>query len=345
VSNLPLKLASAWTALIVYASLYPFSGWHDTGISPFAFLAAGWPRYLSGFDLTVNLLAYLPLGLFWAAAGLRRLSPAVAFLAAWCLGSGLSLAIEALQNYLPSRVSSNLDFACNALGAGLGALIGSGWGGALLDGGRLHRWRQQRFMAGASGDFGLMLLALWLLMQLNPENILFGSGDLRSLFGLPPALPFEAARFTRFELVSVAAQTLGVALLAARLARRRPFALPLTLIAAGLAIKSAAFLVLMQGMQGLVWATPGTLGGLAAGLALWGAAMALAPGVRRVAAALALMLASALANLMPDNPYLADTLRVWQQGHFLNFNGLTRLVGALWPYLALSWLMLSRSER
>jgi hypothetical protein len=50
-SNLPLKLAGAWTLLVAYGSLYPFAGWRDTGVDPLAFLTAGWPRYFTGFDL------------------------------------------------------------------------------------------------------------------------------------------------------------------------------------------------------------------------------------------------------------------------------------------------------
>ena len=48
-------LALAWCALIVYASLHPFSGWRSTGISPWGFLTAAWPRYWTGFDLGANV--------------------------------------------------------------------------------------------------------------------------------------------------------------------------------------------------------------------------------------------------------------------------------------------------
>ena len=51
------------------------------------------------------------------------------------------------------------------------------------------------------------------------------------------------------------------------------------------------------------------------------------------------MAATVLVNLAPANPYLAASLKVWQQGHFLNFNGLTRLVAALWPFAALGYLI------
>ncbi len=344
-SALPLQLAGIYTLLALYGSLYPFSGWRDSGIDPLDFVSSGWPRYFTGFDLAANTLAYLPLGLLWAAALLPRLGNAGALLTAGCIGFLLSLGIEAVQNYLPSRVPSNLDLACNSFGTLLGALAGLRWGRDLLDGGRLHAWRQRRFLHGPTGDQGLLLVALWLLTQLNPETFLFGNGNLRSLLGLPAALAFEAGRFIELEMLTVAAQTLAIALIGTRLAANHPLLLPLAMVAAALAVKSFAIMVLMQSVHGFAWATPGTLAGLAIGLAIWRAAMRWSVGTRQALAALALMLAAVLANLMPDNPYLENTLRVWQQGHFLNFNGLTRLASSLWPFLALPWLMMSRSDK
>ena len=57
-------------------------------------------------------------------------------------------------------------------------------------------------------------------------------------------------------------------------------------------------------------------------------------------AALALMAGTVLVNMAPPNPYSLAALAVWRQGHFLNFNGLTRLVASLWPLLALPFLVL-----
>ena len=48
-----------------------------------------------------------------------------------------------------------------------------------------------------------------------------------------------------------------------------------------------------------------------------------------------------LVNLAPPNPYSLAALATWRQGHFLNFNGLTRLVGILWPFLTLPFLLLT----
>ena len=43
-------LALAYAALIVYASLHPFSGWRDGNLTPFSFLEAYWPRYWTHLD-------------------------------------------------------------------------------------------------------------------------------------------------------------------------------------------------------------------------------------------------------------------------------------------------------
>lgn len=346
VPKLPQYLASVYTLLVLYGSLYPLTGWRDTGVATLAFLAADWPRYTTAFDLAANALAYLPLGFLWATVLAARLPSFVALWLAALTGGLLSFSVEFTQNYLPSRVPSNLDLACNAVGSLIGAIGGFRWGRHLLDGGRLHRWRERRFLSGVAGDRGLLLLALWLLTQLNPETFLFGNGNLRSLMGLPAAFDFKAGHFIELEMATVTAHTLAIMLIGNRLARNHPVMLPLRLLIFALVIKSLTLMLLMQNVPGFSsWLSPGTLGGLALGFVLALVAFERSPAERLAFAAMALMLATVLANLMPDNPYLEDTLRVWQQGHFLNFNGLTRLVSAFWPFLALPWLMLSRTKQ
>ena len=55
-------LALLYAALIVYASLYPFSGWRLPGVPLLSFLVAPWSHWWTKFDLISNLLGYLPLG-------------------------------------------------------------------------------------------------------------------------------------------------------------------------------------------------------------------------------------------------------------------------------------------
>ena len=61
-------VALAYTLVIVYASLQPFTGWRMPPPEVFAFLTAPWPRYITASDIALNVAAYLPLGamLFYA---------------------------------------------------------------------------------------------------------------------------------------------------------------------------------------------------------------------------------------------------------------------------------------
>lgn len=343
-SPLARYLATAYALLVLYGSLHPFSGWREPAAPLLAFLDAPWPRYVTGFDLAANLLAYLPLGFLLVPALHPRLALGAAALLAVLAGALLSGAIETLQNFLPNRVPSNLDFASNCVGAMLGAFLGFKWGRGLVDGGRLHRLRAQRVVAGKAADFGLVLVGLWLFAQLNPEILLFGTGDLRTLLGLETQ-PYTAPRYLVVEAAVAACGTLAAGLLAATLLRRRShWALAAVLLTA-LAVKSFAGVLLAGGSPVAHWLTPGNALGLAAGLVALAAAAFLPPLAQRMLAASALLLATAMVNLAPENPYLTATLALWQQGHFLNFNGLTKLVSSLWPFAALPYFMLPRGRQ
>jgi hypothetical protein len=57
------------------------------------------------------------------------------------------------------------------------------------------------------------------------------------------------------------------------------------------------------------------------------------------------MAATVMVNLAPPNPYFTATVRLWHQGQFLNINGVTRVVSAAWPFLALGYLIFLASRR
>jgi hypothetical protein len=267
-----------------------------------------------------------------------------AVLLAVAAGTLLSFSMEVLQHFLPSRVPSNLDLACNALGTLIGALLGARRSGSMFDGGRLDSLRRRVFVAGGMPDAGLLLIWLWLLTQLNPDTLLFGNGSLRELLEVPASLDYSAEAFIRIEAAIVGAHTLAIALIVTLLARPWLPGVALTVVGAGLLAKSFAFVVMMSGRGGLAWATPGSLTGLAAGLLLWFVATPLQARWQRALAALSLLLATTLVNIAPENPYLANTFQDWNPGQFLNFHGLTRLASDLWPFLALPWLMLMRTD-
>ena len=336
-------LFTVYVVLTAYASLYPFEGWRDFGLSPFTYLSAPWPRHVFRFDIAVNVLGYVPLG-FLAAAALRpRLGGVPAFATAVAASLAVTLVLEALQSYIPTRFSSNLDVLSNLTGAAIGAAAGVRFAGRLFHEGPLRLWRERAFLPGATIDMGLILIALWLFAQLNPTTLLFAGGDLRDLLSVAEGRARRPEFFITIEAMTAAANLAAVGLLFSVLGASRP-RLALLVIAA-VAVKTAAFAVLMRAESVLAWLTPGAQIGLAAGLAIALIGTA-APRVARLAlAAVLIMAATVLVNLAPPNPYLAASLKVWQQGHFLNFNGLTRLVGAAWPFAALAYIIFSAALR
>ena len=331
-----------YVVLVVYASLHPLSGWRDPGTPLLAFLTAPWPRWITPFDVASNVLSYLPLGLLCAFALAPRLRGPAAVALAVAGGAALSIVLEAAQTWLPARVASNVDVLANAAGALAGAIAGA-LGVPWLAGTQpLKRLRERSIIAGTEADVGLVLLALWIFAQLNPTTLLFGAGDLRDLLADAVGPAHAPQLFLSVEALTAAGNLLAVSLLASLLARP---GIPLRaylvgLLAAALVVRTGAFAMLMPAEPLLSWLTQGAKLGLAAGAALMFIAVALPRTSRLAVAAVLLMAATVLVNLSPPNPYTAAMLKLWQQGHFLHFNGLTRLVSAIWPFAALAYLVL-----
>ena len=353
----PLALALA--CLVVYASLYPFADWRNQGISPLHFLAAPLPRYWTGFDVGINVLGYAPLGFLLALSALRSRRVRWAVSAA-VLGAGLlSLAMESLQSYLPSRVPSNVDLALNTLGAWLGACCA--W--ALQTLGLVDLWSRLRarwFSPDARSVLVLMLL--WPLALLFPAAVPLGLGQVfeRLESALADALidtPFlEWMPMREVELqplvplaalVCVALGALVPCLLGycvvRRLGQRTVMAAAAIAIGLGASALSAA---LSYGPQhAWAWLDAPVRAGI--GLAALLAALLLAVPCR-AAAALALLaqvIQLSLLNQAPADPYFAQTLQIWEQGRFIQFYGLVQWLGWLWPYAVLGCMLVRLSRQ
>ncbi len=341
-SPLARYLLFAYALLIVYGSLHPFYGWRDQGAGAFAYLTGHLPRYITAFDLVTNLIAYLPLGFFALLALHPLLRGVPAFIAAGLGGCVLSLNLEALQTFLPSRIPSNLDLATNGLGAFAGAGLALAFGVDLLGRGRMHALRRRWILDGHQYDLGLVLLGLWLFTQLNPGTLLFGNGDLRGLLEPTPAVLHPVDVFIQGEASVAACNLVAVGLFLSCLTRdgRALRGLLPALLAAALALKTVAVGELLKAQHVFAWLTPGALLGLAGGVLFLVLALALPRAARLALAGLLLMAATVLVNLTPENPYFADALQQWPQGYFLNFNGVTHLVSLAWPFAALFYLML-----
>lgn len=337
---LPRYLAIAYCTLIVYASLHPFSGWRISGISPFVFLTSGWPRYWTLFDLLSNVVAYVPFGFFLAQSTMPRIGRLGALLLTTMAGIALSFAIECAQSYLPSRVPSNVDLACNGLGGMAGALLSVCCGKSYLAEVFARRHRSLPLVPHA--EFGLVLIGLWWLAQLSPETFLFGTGDLRHLVDFPPTLTYDAPSYFAVETGVIVCNTLTIGLfISTLLTEKRPAPrLLIWFFLIALLIRTLATTILVGPQSALDWLTPGAGLGILAGGGTLGLLLLLPRPFRIVLAVMSLMAGTVLINLAPFNPYSVAALAAWRQGHFLNFNGLTRLAASFWPFLALPYLIL-----
>ena len=338
-------LAAVWAALAVYASLYPITGWRDTGGDPLAFLTSAWPRYFTSFDVATNVLAYVPLGFFLGVGFRRWLTIPLSVVAAFLVGSLLSGVLETLQSFLPTRVPSNLDLVSNSVGALLGAVAAARWGNLVLEYSRLQRLRDRVFAGRRGTDSGMILLGFWLLSQLEPTLISFGTGELRRLFELPAVQSFSAGRFREIEALVAASGLLAAFMIAALIAtpRYRPV-LPILIFGFALGVKMLAYALMQGPAHALAWATPGTLVGIALALVLGIASARLVNALQRAVAALSILVATVMVNLAPSNPYLEHAVQVWNPGQFLSFHGATLFVASIWPFVALPWLMLISTD-
>jgi VanZ family protein len=339
-SRLVRYLTLAYLALVAYASLYPFSGWRVPSTEPVAFLFADWPIYRTVSDVVLNVLAYLPLGLMLTLAFMAWMPRLAAAVLGVIGGACISLSIEYAQNFLPVRIPSNLDLLANTAGALMGAVLAYVFGNRWLLSGDLYRLRGRLFQHGASTDLGFMLLAMWLFTQLNAEIWLFGNGDLRDLLPDFVGVRFSAEGYRLLESGVTALNFCGVGFLLAAIARSY-FASALALAVftmIALALKTVASSALFVPGNPSLWLTPGSLTGLAIGVAVW-LPLAAAPRhwlVRLAAVCLAVGLI--LVNLVPENPYFAAALKVWTHGHYVSFNHMTGTLSLVWPFLAIAYL-------
>lgn len=356
-------LTVLYAVLIVYASLYPFSGWRLPGHGLLDFLLRPWSRWWTGFDLVSNLLGYVPLGGLAFVALLRSGQPAVrAWWLALGLASVLSFGTELLQNLLPRRIPSNVDLGLNIGGAALGASLG-----ALVHvKGGVERWQTLRdrwFNSRSAG--GIALLVAWPAALLFPLPLPLAVGQVLvrtrdALWELVQDTSAAAwagdwlAPQTATAGLGPAAEWLlvGLGLLSPCLigysitlpgVRRLWLALLITV--AGVATTALSTALNFGPEHAFAWATPKTLSALLAALA---AAALLARLPRRAVAAIGLMVLTALVVLItqaPLDPYFALRLQSWEQGRFIRFYGVAQWLGWLWPYAAIAYLLAMTSLR
>ncbi len=326
-------LAGAYALLIVYGSLYPFSGWLPAG-NMLAFLTAPWPRYIIRSDIIINLLVYLPLGFLIARALRHRLRTGLAIIAACLLCLLLSLTMESLQALLPERVSSRLDLLLNGLG---------GLGGALLAGlvknapgplRKLATLRREWFLPSRAMDLGLVALGLWALSQLSPLLLSLDTDSVRKGL-LPLWTPGFPSPFSWLQLAAYICAIAGLGLFASMLARAgKNISLPFIVFVGAVLLTK----IFVMGPYLSLETAIGAAMGMVLGLTLHRAGRLL----RSSLGAAFLLAGFALAELEPapgaififPQPFNWTPFR----GQMHNLAGFSEILSLFWPFLALGCL-------
>jgi VanZ family protein len=334
-TQLPQYFAVLYGAMIVYASLEPFSAWMAPVPGTAFFLFAPFPPRFTRFDVAINVIAYTPFGLAVSLIGSRS---ALARLARG-IGAGalLSLGMESAQMFLPTRDASTIDLLSNTAGAALGAIIGAVFSEVPELRRGVRGWRRRVFLEDRRGDLGLALLGIWLIAQVNPGIPLFAATFDPSL-----ELTSDLAG-TLLQAAQSAFNVVGVGLFLALLVRQRQYLWGAVLLLIGfeLVLKGCAASLLLRQAVLETWLKPGVSIGIIVGAIALLAAIWLPRPMRTTLCAIAL-LSSLVAPLLAPDMWQARApiaLFDWPYGQLLNFNRLTHAVLIVWPILASVYLL------
>ena len=348
---------AAWILALAIGSLFPITSWTARGLDPLAFLTEPWPRWWTLSDVLLNVLAYVPFGLFgalatWPTAGARR-----SILWTVMAGFALSLSLEALQSWLPSRIPSRLDVLANGSGTLIGAMSGALLAPRLIGQARLNAWFGRWFATGSYS--GWLLLAAWILSQLAPQSRLFGAGELQlpwSDLGTLNPVPELAGLTTRLttgltmgltgltaaallESLTVIAALVAVMLIVTRctLSPAPRAVIAGFIVLTALAGRSVLVGTLMPEGATDHWASAGALGGLLCGTLLALGASTLSERARRRALMAAVLTLLFTGPIKPELAFQNSAAMAWSTGSWRNVAGFQHGIASLWPALVLIW--------
>jgi len=336
-------MSLSYALLIIYVSLNPFDFDFRNGISAWAWLDAPLPRFITLFDVAVNILAYIPFGFLVMFAAYPRWRNFVALGIALGLSAALALGVETLQSWLPTRIPSQMDWWANVLGGLLGGLLAIPLGPQWLSGSAIRRRFDQWFGLNWAAC-ALFLLFPW--SQIYPQSSWLGTGVWgHAIFGSVDWGTLVINHVAQ-EVVITSLCWLGVALLLSLGMRAKA---PQWRILNGLLGLTVLIKILFTALQfgtelSLNWLTAGALWGMVLGSILLRWALKLEPELKFWLALTCLVGTTIAVNILPDNPYFILTLRHWYQGRLLHFNELMQWVSVVWLPLALIWMLRSARE-
>lgn len=177
--QVPMLLAIAGTVVVLLATLFPFDFDFRQQVQQFEWDLTKHSTASKIYDISTNILLFIPLGVGVAArvlrGGFRRRNIAVVL--ATLVGAGLSFGVEMLQLHLPERDPSLIDLISNSAGALVGGLLVRWRGEWAMQ--RLPKRMADEFERPSARVFGT-LLVLWIAWPLILAAAYLGSLSLDS---------------------------------------------------------------------------------------------------------------------------------------------------------------------
>lgn len=321
------------TALIIFASLTPFNFYVLT-LNPFAWIEAPLPKYIPLFDVEVNVLGYLPLGFLTVFALFPRWVKWQAFIITLLFGISLSVGLESAQTYLSTRVASLTDLYANILGTFIGALfaitINPIW---LFD----QMTSRFSFILLGKNQGVFLLLAIFPIAQIFPQNVWLGMGDFNLPFlRISPYWVTLLNNTTQEVIIAALAVISTSTFLMCQTSKQFPkIKLLLSIIVTGGVLKIAMSQLQYGSFDIKHWISIANLAGLIIGLIMAMLLRNCSKLTQWVVALVGFVLLLVLVNILPQNPYYLSQLQLLPQGRLTHFNGLLEWLTMIWPLLAL----------
>ncbi|SMC63763.1 VanZ family protein [Polynucleobacter kasalickyi] len=333
----PLVLArlslTVITALIIFASLTPFN-FHLFTLNPFAWIAAPLPKYIPLFDVEVNVLGYLPLGFLTVFALFPRWVKWPAFIFSLLFGIILSASLESAQTYLSTRVANLTDLYANALGTFIGALLA-----ITIHPVWLSEQLTTRFRITLKGkNQGIfLLLAIFPIAQIFPQNVWLGMGDFNLAFlRISPYWSTLLNNTTQEVIIAALAVISTSAFLMCGTSMQFPkIKVVFSIIFVGGVLKIAMSQLQYGSFDIKHWISIANLAGVIIGFIGAIVIRNCSRVTQWVVALVGFILLLILVNILPQNPYYLSQLQLLPQGRLTHFNGLLESITMIWPLLAI----------
>lgn len=324
-------ITAGYIVFILYGSLYPFSDWTYPVTPLFSFLTAPWFYEIP--DLVQNFLVYAPLGLMLMLGFRHRRNLLSSLCMTGFLGLMLSLGVESIQQFLPSRVASDSDLLMNFVGTVCGGLLVAVTDYRTSPGQILMKVRNAWIQSGTSSSIGLIILLLWVLSQTSPFVPSLDLAHFRHGFSLMKMTYTHPEQFQCARLLIYTCNILGIGLLFLTIGKKNK---PLVSIFSLLVMTVLFSKIIIVGRLLTLEAVFGALAGL-----IFLAIFANFPiKIRSIIASMAILLGFFTFELSPGESIVLNPFNwIPLSGQMLSLSGLEDILDFLWPFMALGYFL------